>query len=70
MATGRIEAIGFEDNSNKASYSSQVKKKNPWENIGYLMNGFGSYINNLPDKFNSAFTVGKSGAEGKGAFLG
>ena len=41
MATGRIEAIGFEDKSNKASYSSQVKKKNPWENIGYLMNGFG-----------------------------
>ena len=25
------------------------------------MNGFGSYINNLPDNFNSAFTVGKQG---------
>lgn len=70
MTAGRIEAIGIEDKSNKATYSSQVKKKYPWENIGAFMNGFGSYINNLPDNFNSAFTVGKSGTEGKGAFLG
>lgn len=61
MTTGRVDAIGFEDKANKTSYSTQVKKKNPWENIGALMNGFGSYINNLPDNFNSAFTVGKQG---------
>lgn len=68
MTTGRIEAIGFEDKTNKASYSPKVKKLKI--SIGDLMNGYGSYINNFPDKFNSAFTVGKPGAEGKGAFLG
>ena len=61
MTVGRVDAIGFEDKANKTSYSTQVKKKNPWENIGALMNGFGKYINNLPDNFNSAFTVGKQG---------
>ena len=62
MTTGRIDAIGFEDKTSRSSYSTQVKKKNPWENIGDLMkNGFRSYINNLPDNFNSAFTVGKQG---------
>ena len=66
MATGRIEAIGFEDKTNKASYSPQVKMLKLV--IGDIMIGIGSL--NFPDKFNSVFTVGKPGAEGKGAFLG
>ncbi|CDE60594.1 unknown [Fusobacterium sp. CAG:439] len=69
MTFGRVDAIGFDDKANKTEYATQVKKKNPWENIGALMNGFGSYINNLPDNFNSAFTVGKQGgADEVGAF--
>lgn len=68
--TQPIGAIGTEDkHSGNVSYATQVKKKNPWENIGALMNGFGSYVNNLPDNFNSAFTVGKQGGtEEVGAF--
>lgn len=67
MTAGRVEAIGFEDKTNRASYKSQVKKKNPWDNIGAAMTGFGSMVNNLPDKFNSAFTVGQ-GTSVQGAF--
>ncbi len=69
MTTGRIEAIGLNDKSTNASYTSQVKKKNPWDEIGAAMNGIGSLMN-LPSNFNSAFTVGKPGTETQGAFLG
>ncbi len=68
MNTGRVDAIGFEDKTSKASYTSQIKKKNPWEEIGAFMTGIGSL--NLPSNFNSAFTVGKPGGETRGAFLG
>ena len=69
MNSGRVDAIGLDDRMNKASYTSQVKKKNPWENIGAAMTGIG-YMLNLPEKFNSAFTVGKRGNQAEGAFLG
>lgn len=64
-----IGAIGTEDkNSGNVSYTTQVKKKNPWDEIGAVMNGIGSLIN-LPSNFNSAFTVGKQGgAQEAGAF--
>ncbi len=66
----RVNPIGIEDKNSKASYTSEVKKKNPWEEIGAIMTGIGSYMN-LPSDFNSAFTVGKSGgAKAEGAFLG
>ena len=68
MNSGRVEAIRLHDTS-KTSYTSNVKKKNPWENIGAAMTGIGSMLN-LPDNFNSAFTVGKSGNQNEGAFLG
>ena len=68
MTTGRIDAIGFDDKTSKTAYTSQVKKKNPWDEIGAVMNGIGSL--NLPSHFNSAFTVGKPGTETQGAFLG
>lgn len=69
MTLGRIDAIGFDDKANKPEYATQVKKKNPWEQIGAIMTGIGSL--NLPSDFNSAFTVGKQGGTEKaGAFLG
>lgn len=68
MNAGRIDAIGSEDRSS-VSYTSQIKKRNPWENIGAAMTGIGTFIN-LPDSFNSAFTVGKNGNQAEGAFLG
>lgn len=68
---GRIEPIGHDDKTAaKPQYASSVKKKNPWDQIGAAMNGFGTIINNLPDNFNSAFTVGKEGGQTQGAFLG
>jgi len=58
-----IGAIGSgDDRSNNVSYTSSVKKRNPWEEIGAAMTGVGSYLANLPADFNSAFTVaGKQG---------
>lgn len=68
--TGRVEAIGSDDKPS-VKYTSQVEKKYPWENIGGMLNGFGSYMENIPANFNSAFTVGKSGGtKAEGAFLG
>ena len=65
---GRIDAIGTETHSSsRTSFSSDIKKRKPEDYIGNLMNGFGSMINNLPNNFNSAFTVGQ-GANVQGAF--
>lgn len=69
---GRISAIGTETHSSsRTSFSSDIKKRKPEDYIGNLMNGFmngvGSMINNLPNNFNSAFTVGQ-GANVQGAF--
>ncbi len=65
---GRIGAIGTETHSSsRTSFSSDIKKRKPEDYIGNLMNGFGSMINNLPNNFNSAFTVGQ-GANVQGAF--
>ncbi len=65
---GRIGAIGTETHSSsRTSFSSDIKKKKPEDYIGNLMNGVGSLINNLPNNFNSAFTVGQ-GANVQGAF--
>lgn len=64
----RISAIGTETHSSsRTSFSSDIKKRKPEDYIGNLMNGFGSMINNLPNNFNSAFTVGQ-GANVQGAF--
>ncbi len=68
LNAGRVDAIGSDDRSS-VSYTSQIKKRNPWENIGAAMTGIGSMVN-LPDSFNSAFTVGKGGGQTEGAFLG
>lgn len=70
---GRIGAIGTETHSSsRTSFSSDIKKRKPEDYIGNLMNGVmngvGSLlINNLPNNFNSAFTVGQ-GANVQGAF--
>lgn len=65
---GRIDAIGTETHSSsRTSFSSDIKKRKPEDYIGNFMNGFGSMINNLPNNFNSAFTVGQ-GANVQGAF--
>lgn len=63
---GRIGAIGTEPRSSKPDYTTELKKfKQP--NISRLLSGVGSLINNLPNNFNSAFTVGQ-GANVQGAF--
>ncbi len=68
MANFRVDAIGLDDKTPRTGYTSQVKKKNPWEEIGAAMNGIGSLMN-LPENFNSAFTVGKQGGvQEAGAF--
>ncbi len=71
MTVGRIDAIGADDKrAGNVSYTSQTKKKNPWDEIGAAMNGFGSMMN-LPDISNgmSLFTVGKQGGtQEAGAF--
>ena len=65
---GRISAIGTETHSSsRTSFSSDIKKRKPEDYIGNFMNGFDSMINNLPNNFNSAFTVGQ-GANVQGAF--
>ena len=66
--TYKVDAIGLDDKAVKPSYATQVKKKNPWEDIGNAINGFGTYMSNLPDKCNSAFTVQKGGQQTNGAF--
>lgn len=54
----RINPIGIEDQNPKTSYTSQAQRKYPWEEIGNIMTGIGSY-RNIPSYINSAFTVGK-----------
>ncbi len=67
MTIGRVDAIGADDKASKPTFATQVKKRNPWEQIGSFMTGIGSL--NLPDNFNSAFTVGKQGGiQEAGAF--
>lgn len=69
MGINAIGAIGSgDDKSSKAEYTNGSKRK-PWEDIGGALNGFGSYMSNLPATFNSAFTVGaKNGSQTQGAF--
>ncbi len=69
LNAGRIDAIGIDDKSS-GSYTTKIKKKNQWENIGEMLNGAVSYLGNIPQNFNSAFTVGveKGGEKSEGAF--
>ena len=68
MGVNAIGAIGSgDDKSGKTEYTNGLKRK-PWEEIGNTLNGFGSYMYNLPSNFNSAFTVGKDGGHTQGAF--
>lgn len=63
---GRIGAIGTEPHStSKLNYTTELKKFKP--ELGGLLSGIGSLVNNLPKNFNSAFTVGQ-GANVQGAF--
>lgn len=62
---GRIGAIGTEPRSSKQNYPTELKKFKP--DLSGLLSGVGSLINNLPNNFNSAFTVGQ-GANVQGAF--
>ena len=66
MGVNAIGAIGHGDEDKKAQYTTDVKKKNPWEEIGKALvrvNEFGSYLNINRD--NSIFT---SGSNVQGAF--
>lgn len=68
MSISAIGAIGHGDEERKTQYSTNNAKRRPWEEIGAMINGFGSVAVNLPANFNSAFTVGKSNGETQGAF--
>ena len=64
----KINSIGSEPRStDRLGYLQTFKKKLPEDFIGATLNGVGSLVNNLPSKFNSAFTVGQ-GANIQGAF--
>lgn len=56
MGVDAIGAIGHGDQEKKTQYATDLKKRNPWDQIGNLMNGFGSYLNINPG--NSVFTAG------------
>lgn len=60
---GAIKAVGHGDETTKPQYATDIKKKNPWDEIGNALNGFGSYLNINPG--NSIFT---SGSNVQGAF--
>ncbi len=70
MGVNAIGAIRHGDEDKKTSYTAGAQKRKPWEEIGAMINGFGSMAVNLPANFNSAFTVGKNGTETQGAFRG
>ena len=53
---GATKAVGYGDETPKPQYTTDIKKKNPWENIGNALNGFGTYLNINPG--NSVFTAG------------
>lgn len=69
MGVNAVSSVRHGDEDKKVSYKADAQPKRKL-NIGELINGYGSIAVNLPNNFNSAFTVGKARDEAQGAFRG
>jgi len=65
----KIDAVRLSDTSTRPTYSSDVKKKNPWEEIGAAFSNIGTsfqqYINT-----GDVSVFGKTGSESRASFEG